>query len=256
VRFPAPALFALLLAFPLGCPGTETPDGGVPDAGEDPCANANDDGGGIVITSCNATDGTRCDISRNLTCTWNISTDEASCQCLAFPKALGEPCGGENGVCGAGTVCLGLSSAPDPICRKVCDLAEGTGCEQVIMDDPSNAYTCVPLRRQNDVLTETYGICFGVGTACDPFDDQCPTDQACGLIGRAAASRPLGAPMIVENCGADDPCVRGGICVPLVDQMGNPLGTKCYEPCALDSPMCSDGQCADVGLAFGLCITG
>lgn len=244
---------ALLL---FGCPGEEPPpDGGSRDGGPDRCANANADGGGIVIGACNATDGTRCDITRNLTCKWNLSTDQASCRCLSEPLGINAPCDPQNDQCDSGHACIQLAGDPEPVCYKVCSYMDGVGCDEVRATDPATAYACAPLRVATGDLTREYGICFGVGTTCDPFADQCPSDQACGLVGRVPACRPLGTRAIGQECSDTDQCVRGAVCVPLVDANGRPLGTRCWEPCRLEQPECTMGDCADVGLPIGLCFT-
>lgn len=238
---------ALFVACASGDDGSD--DDGPRDAGDAPVC-VPDTGGGIQV-DCDPVAGLGCDVAKNQSCVWDIDADEGACGCLVTPLARGEDCsGGES--CEAGHACLALSGDVAR-CHKVCDVPANSGCEVVTAANPTRAYTCAPLRTAAGGVTQDYGVCFGVGVACDPFMLSCPNGERCGLVGRATACVPEGARLLGEACAETDPCRGPNLCVPLVDTNGQTIPPKCYEPCRVDAPTCSAGQCVEVGLPVGLC---
>lgn len=246
----------LLCAFLLACPSSDddgsddgmTRDGGTP---EEVCTPPMT--GGIQV-DCDPTTGNGCDVDSNQSCLWLVDADDGECGCLSAPVPIGMPCTGVEG-CASGGACLALSGDP-AMCHQVCDVPDNTGCEDVIANDPTTAYTCAPLRTSNGGTTQRFGVCYGVGVACDFFTPNCGPGMRCGLIGRAAACRPDGTRELGETCSETEACAAGGWCVPLVDGNGTALPPTCYQPCHVDNPICLRGQCVEVGLPAGLCLGG
>jgi hypothetical protein len=241
----------------VGCPDgdDDNPDGGSTDLGflEDGCPIDNPPlDSGINLPPCNPANGQGCEVSSGRFCVWSWEDDEGSCRCLGeAPKLAGEACSEELQDCAAGLSCIGVTGAP--ICHPVCTQANPAECEAY--NTPTEIFACFALQRANGSTTVRYGLCISAGQSCDPLDDQCPATDTCVLVSTSASvCRPSGTVPIGGDCELEE-CAKGGVCVPLVDQNGNPLGTTCYEPCDLAAPMCLAGACTDVGIeGFGLCI--
>jgi hypothetical protein len=148
--------------------------------------------------------------------------------------------------------CLHIGGEPEAKCYKVCDLLTSAECDPLTTQELG--YACLALNRSGGLTTKN-GLCAPIGVPCDPLDDRCTADETCSLITtRLAVCQEQGAVPIGGDCTMDQ-CLKGGVCVPLVDGNGNPLGTKCYEPCDRNAPACGAGMCTDVGLdRIGLCL--
>lgn len=239
------------------CPLIEPPsfDAGSLDAGiDEACAMQSARDSGVLITACNPADGTRCDVSRMQACTWDVLKDEGECSCSSQRQPLGAACNLGRQDCAPGTTCLFFAGSPEPTCQSVCNLGDGTGCEQEQALAPDNAYACVPVRRGTPIEpTTTYGVCFNVGTACDPLDDRCPAAEKCSLLGQTTACADRGPRQEGERCDDNAYCDRGTLCVALASMSGATVPPTCYVPCDLNAPVCNMGSCANIGLEFGIC---
>ncbi len=255
-----PVVMRLLLAAALmtcACTGggdDNNPDVGVPDSGKGPdgCGLDNQPrDGGVNLGPCNPADGTRCEVSSGRYCVWDYETDEGACRCLGdAPKNAGESCSLDAKDCAAGLACISINGMAT--CYQVCTQQNPMECDR--LNTPDVTFACFPIRTATGQTT-MYGLCDGLGRPCDPLIDQCDATETCVLVStRSAVCLPSGPVPLGGDCSVDE-CAKGGLCVPLVDQNGNPLGTKCYEPCDLGTPACGAGSCTDVGLdGFGICL--
>lgn len=222
---------------PDGCPiGSALPDASI----------------NVPTGPCDPATGGGCSGER--TCIWQFDTDQGACECLSdAAPPLDEPCGEERGECGPGLACLLFEESAAPACFQVCSLPDGDECAQ--LDTAEEVFLCFALTRRNLGVTERFGVCAPVGRPCDVLQDDCASDESCTLISSdVAACTPAGDVPLGGDCSVDA-CVKGAACASLVDQNGQPLGTRCYEPCDLNTDACSAGTCTDVGSTrFGLCI--
>lgn len=245
-------LAVLLMA---GCVEPASP-GPTPDAGviDEACVALPVVDSGVLLTACDPATGSRCDVSRHQACVWDVASDEGACMCASVRVPVGAICDLARQDCVAGAACLFFAGDAAPRCRAVCEQDEGAGCEAEQAAAPERAFACAPVRRGPELTpTVRYGVCVDVGLACDPLQDTCPVDQACGLFGRITACGARGAAAPGERCVNTD-CDRGALCVTLADRSGNQIPATCYQPCVVSNPACTSGQCADVGLDFGLCL--
>lgn len=229
--------------------GNVTPsDAGPGDGGgADPCGAAD-----ASLTSCDPVIGGGCPGSE--ACAWTVEPDQGQCRCSAGAATLGESCTYPRIDCGPGLACLPLRPGEGAECWQICDQRANAPCERLNTLDPSTAYECFPVGlEENGAVSQRYGVCFALGTRCDPLQDLCPAAEVCTLYGTVPACGPRGTKAIGEGCD-DEGCARGGLCVTLQDPNGTPLPRQCYQACELARPNCTLGRCADVGLAFGLCL--
>jgi hypothetical protein len=235
------------------CTGDTTPDSGIVDTGPGPdgCYDVPFRGDtGVNVAPCDPNDGTGCDTSTLRYCVWDFEEDNGKCRCLGDePKALGENCSMPLQNCSPGLSCLNIEGAPK--CYQVCTQADPAECEAI--SDPMTTFLCYPIQRGDESITLEYGLCVGQA-ACDPLDDKCASDETCSLVNarlnacEMSGMVPFGGDCTMENC------MKGGVCVGLVDPNGNPLGTKCYQPCDFTMPMCMTGTCMNVGIeGYGIC---
>jgi hypothetical protein len=235
----------------------DNPDTGITDAGflSDGCYLDNPPrDSGINLPACNPANGQGCEVSSGRYCVWNYQTDDGSCRCLGdAPKARGEACNEFLQDWAAGNVCIQVGHDVAATCHPVCTQEDPRECDA--LNTNQETFACFALQRSNGTATEQHGLCVSAGQACNPLDDQCPVTETCVLVSiSAAVCRPSGNVPLGGDCSLDE-CEKGGVCVPLLDQNGNPLGTLCYEPCDLVTPTCMMGACTDVGIeGFGLCI--
>jgi hypothetical protein len=168
----------------------------------------------------------------NETCT--IVTAQADTACQPSGTAMvGQACSPQNN-CVAGAICVDIGSGA--VCWEACDTANP--CTNLMA-------TCLDLQNID------WGLCREPGMACDPLAMPCMAGQTCSVLTGAAECTTSGPGTPGAVCSAQAQCVDGAVCALLNGQGPDP---KCYEPCNLMTPMCSAGQCANIGLPFGLCV--
>ncbi|MBK6689716.1 MAG: hypothetical protein IPG45_34945 [Deltaproteobacteria bacterium] len=243
-------IWALVAANHLACPGSGDPDldAGPGDGGTvDPCGAVD-----ASLGVCDPVIGGGCSVGE--ACGWSVDPDQGQCRCSSGTAALGASCTYRQVSCAAGLACLPLRPGEGAECWQVCDQRASVPCARLNEADPGTAYECFPVGLESDgPVSQRYGVCFALGTRCDPLDDRCPAAEVCTLYGTVPACGPRGTRGIGEGC-EDEGCARGGLCVTLQDQNGMPYPRQCYQTCELARPNCTLGTCADVGLAFGLCL--
>jgi hypothetical protein len=152
--------------------------------------------------------------------------------------------------CAPGLTCINIEG--NPMCYQVCTQDNPLECDA--LNDGTNTFLCFPIVRGDQTVTQNFGLCVG-RESCNPLDDRCASDETCTLITASSNACLQSGPIPIGGDCSMDFCMKGGVCVPLTDQNGNPLGTNCYEPCDLTAPECSAGACQDVGIeGFGLCL--
>lgn len=155
--------------------------------------------------------------------------------CLPVGSALpGESC--EDTQCARGGICVKLTDRDEKECFLACDPAEGA-CAQ--------GQVCTGVDGQN------FGLCQTTTPACTPLDQSACPGQNCSLVGTNPSCVDAGSAAIGQPCDVD-PCARGGVCARMLGEDS----PKCYEPCDIDFPTCSNigTGCSDIGLSFGVCI--
>ena len=236
--------------------GDDSPDAGGTDVGflDDGCSIDNPPvDSGIALPPCNASNGTGCVVSSGRYCVWSFERDEGSCRCLAeAPKQFGEACDGVAQDCAAGLLCLPINGQP-AACHQVCEQDSPVACE------PYNTATtlalCTPLQRVDGTITMKFGLCVD-RTICNPVIDQCAATETCEFLG---GDSPICVTSGFVPLGGDctrEICAKGGICLGLVDENGNPIDPICYEPCDPNAPVCTAGTCARLqGIEdWGVCL--
>jgi hypothetical protein len=163
------------------------------------------------------------------TCTY--SGQSTTCQ-PSGTAARGASCMASN--CVKGSICLDVGDGAT--CFEPCDPMAQNACATA-------GDLCLGLNGVD------FGICQTPMAGCDPLNDMCAAGQVCTFDAPDLTCAPEGTTPIGGNC-ANQACARGGLCIFLQGQ-ANPI---CYEPCDPQMPMCSAGQCGDIGLAFGLCV--
>lgn len=255
----SPLFVALAAGLLAGCPvEPPSPDAGAPDAGavDELCAALPPRDGGVLVTDCDPATGGRCDVRRYEACVWDVLADEGECRCSSQRVGLEAACSLSRQNCEPGLTCLFFDGDVEPRCRSVCSLEDGAGCEVLEQAAAGRAIACAPVGRgPNATPTAEHGVCLDVGQACDVFDDRCPADEKCSLLGRTTACAPLGSAGPGEPCERAG-CQRGALCIALADTSGNQFPAQCYEPCEVVNPSCTSGQCIDIGLEFGICFEG
>lgn len=243
-------MFVLGLCGLVACDGggAGNMDAGPNDAGpSDPCASAD-----ASLGVCDPVIGGGCPVGE--ACGWTVDPDQGQCRCSSGAATLGASCTYRQISCGPGLTCLPLVAGAGAECWQVCDQRASEPCARLNVADPGTAYECFPVGlEESTAVSQRYGVCFPLGTRCDPLDDRCPAAEVCTLYGTVPACGPRGTRGIGEGC-EDEGCARGGLCVTLQDQNGMPYPRQCYQTCELARPNCTLGTCADVGLAFGLCL--
>lgn len=214
-------------------PMTMDRDGGTRDAGPPR------DGGPTV---CDPVQNSGCEAPNE--CLYHISLNAPQCR-MPGTNGLGDECAVNAQDCPGGYTCLQLQDDPNPICRKVCRLSDGTGCEGL------GGYEC----NLQIVGEDEFGWCVACAGTCDPLSPNCAMNQvctlqgSCGTVCASAGSAPLNASCMNDACRAPGMCLR----INEVN-MGQP---RCYEPCDLMNANCSTMgyQCADIGQGdWGVCI--
>ncbi|MCK6548796.1 hypothetical protein L6R52_23330 [Myxococcota bacterium] len=163
------------------------------------------------------------------TCTY--SGQDTTCQ-PSGTAARGASCMQSN--CVKGSICLDVGGGPT--CFEPCDPMAQNACATA-------GDLCLGLQGVS------FGICQTPAAGCDPLNDMCPAGQVCTFDAPDLTCEAEGTVAIGGNC-ANENCARGGICILL---QGEP-NAKCWEPCDPQMPMCSAGQCGNIGLSFGLCV--
>jgi hypothetical protein len=154
----------------------------------------------------------------------------------AGESKVGEDCTIEP--CERGTVCVNMTGETYPKCYRPCEASAGI-CG-------TSAEVCTALEGQ------AFGICQAFDARCSPIAaaSGCPDGETCSMSGLSVECRPVGATPIGGDCSAE-PCGAGAVCARLAGDV-----PRCFEPCDLDLPTCSDPimECSSIGLGFGLCV--
>ena len=147
---------------------------------------------------------------------------------------LGDTCA--RNPCSKGLICVDLVGGAPPTCNLPCDLEAGV-C-------PGRAEICTALNGFD------FGICQLMNVQCDPLAGDCTSSRQCSFVGSALRCVEPGAAQIGDDCAAAA-CAVGGVCVPLVGE-----SPRCFEPCDLQIPSCSNPstECSSIGFDFGICV--
>jgi hypothetical protein len=231
------------------CSGSDTPDAGPVDAGPVdtgimPDAGPPDTG---VQGPCNPVDGTGCNMADNF-CVLQTDTDKGQCRELINAAVHEAECNQSLQNCAAGMACLFLEGDDTPVCRKVCTIIGGAGCEG--LTGASATYAC-NVRLQG---TRRHGFCGEVAPSCDPLNDMCPMSENCDFVDDQGNTGCVAAgPVQLGGSCVRDRCRRGALCVTLETVSMDPT---CYQPCDTQNPTCTQAnyQCGDIGADFGLCV--
>ena len=161
--------------------------------------------------------------------------------------ALGQPCGGANGACMRGGICVNLTGTA--VCMEPCD-------------PNSMANSCSGMNQEcgGELSINGMGLGFGVcqasAASCSPLtvEMDCMMGENCDLVGRVTQCVPEGTALVGQPCGgANGFCQRGGVCINLQGSMG----PQCYQVCDPMSMMstCTTGMCQGLQgiMGFGIC---
>jgi hypothetical protein len=150
-------------------------------------------------------------------------------------QAIGQPCGGMNGVCQRGGICVNFGDGAK--CFIPCDHTNSASCQNM-------ADSC-----SGEIGSGMMGFGFGVCRGgCNPLNmgTDCMAGQNCEFGGSGGQCQAEGPNMVGQPCGGMmGLCQRGGICL----DFG--MGGMCFSPC---DPMAMQSTCAMGTMCQGLTV--
>jgi hypothetical protein len=226
--------------------------------------------GSLCYKTCNQTGGTECGavtgMSPDYVCTTIRIDNQDSVVGLCAGQDLCNPAE-KAAACPGGETCTLVGNA-ETGCQPSGNAAVGQACSQAdncmaggICLNVGNGLTCYeacdtpnPCTNGTDrcqgLMNLPWGICIPMGTACDPLNMPCMAGMTCSLLTGQPECTTSGTAMVGQMCDQATQCVDAAVCV-FLNGAPNPL---CYEPCDLNAPACTAGQCQNIGLTFGICV--